>query len=46
MGGLGPNHYSFMGAQREVVRIERETGPDVGRRLREEGVELALITPT
>jgi D-proline reductase (dithiol) PrdB len=46
LGGLGPNHYSFMGAQREVVRIERETGPEVGRRLREEGVELALITPT
>lgn len=46
LGGLGPHHYSFMGAQREVVRIERETGPDVGRRLREEGVDLALITPT
>jgi|SRR5262245_17321862 len=46
LGGLGANHYSFMGAQREVVRIERETGPEVGRRLREEGVELALITPT
>jgi D-proline reductase (dithiol) PrdB len=46
LGGLGPNHYSFMGAQREVVRIERETGPEVGRRLREEGVDLALITPT
>lgn len=46
LGGLGPNHYSFMGAQREVVRIERETGPEVGCRLREEGVELALVTPT
>jgi D-proline reductase (dithiol) PrdB len=46
LGGLGPHHYSFMGAQREVVRIEQETGPDVGRRLRDEGVELALITPT
>jgi D-proline reductase (dithiol) PrdB len=46
LGGLGPNHYSFRGAQRKVVRIERETGPEVGRRLREEGVELALITPT
>ncbi len=46
LGGMGPSHYSFMGAQREVVRIERETGPEVGRRLREEGVDLALITPT
>lgn len=46
LGAVGPNHYSFMGAQREVVRIERETGPEVGRRLRDEGVNLALITPT
>ena len=46
LGGLGPQHYSFMGAQREVGRIERETGPEVGRRLRDEGVDLAFITPT
>lgn len=46
LGGLAPNDYSFMGAQRELVRIERETGPEVARRLREEGVDLALITPT
>lgn len=46
LGGLGPHHYSFMGAQREVGRIERETGPEVGRRLRDEGVDLAFITPT
>jgi D-proline reductase (dithiol) PrdB len=46
LGGLGPNHYSFMGAQRDLLRIERETGPEVGRRLREEGVDVALITPT
>jgi D-proline reductase (dithiol) PrdB len=46
LGGLGPNHYSFMGAQRELGRIERETGPEVGRRLRDEGVDLAFITPT
>jgi D-proline reductase (dithiol) PrdB len=46
LGGAAPNHYSFMGAQRELGRLERETGPEVGRRLRDEGVELALITPT
>ena len=46
LGGLGPNHYSFMGAQRDTVRIEGETGPEVGRRLREEGADVALITPT
>jgi D-proline reductase (dithiol) PrdB len=46
LGGLAPRHYSFMGAQREVRRIDEETGPEVGRRLRDEGAEVALITPT
>jgi D-proline reductase (dithiol) PrdB len=46
LGGLAPRHDSFMGAQRDVVRIERETGREVGRRLREEGADVALITPT
>jgi D-proline reductase (dithiol) PrdB len=46
LGGLGPSHYSFMGAQREVARIESQTGPEVARRLADEGVDLALITPT
>ncbi len=46
LGGLAPHNYSFMGAQREVTRIETETGPEVGRRLWEEGVDVALITPT
>ena len=31
---------------RDLKRIEQETGPEVGRRLREEGVEAALVTPT
>jgi D-proline reductase (dithiol) PrdB len=46
LGGLAASHYSFMGAQRELTRIDGETGPEVGRRLREEGVDLAFITPT
>jgi D-proline reductase (dithiol) PrdB len=46
LGGLGPNHYSFMGALRDVARLESEAGPEVGRRLRDEGVDAALITPT
>lgn len=46
LGGLGPRHYSFMGAQRDAGRIARETGPECGRRLREEGVDVALVTPT
>ena len=46
LGGTGPHHYSFMGAQRDLKRIQEETGPEVGRRLRDEGVAIALITPT
>jgi D-proline reductase (dithiol) PrdB len=46
LAGLAPNHYSFMGAQRDLARIQGETGPEVGRRLRDEGVDAALITPT
>ena len=46
LGGLGPNHYSFMGALRDPACIGGETGPEVGGRLRAEGVDIALITPT
>jgi D-proline reductase (dithiol) PrdB len=46
LGGAASHHYSFMGAQRDLRRIQGETGPEVGRRLRDEGVEVALITPT
>ena len=46
LGGLAPHHYSFMGALREASRIEAETGPEVGRRLRDEGADVAFITPT
>ena len=46
LGGVAPSHYSFMGAQRDLTRTERETGPEVGRRLRDEGVDAVFITPT
>jgi len=46
LGGLAPNNYSFMGAQRDVGRIEGETGPEAARRLRAEGVDVAFLTPT
>ena len=46
LGGLAPNGYSFMGALRDAPRVESETGPEVGRRLVEEGVDAALVTPT
>ncbi len=46
MRDINMSHYSFMGAQREVVRIESQTGPEVARRLVADGVDAALITPT
>ena len=46
LAGLGPNGYSFMGALRDAPRVASETGPEVGRRLAEEGVDAALVTPT
>lgn len=46
LGRLGPNCYSFMGAQRDWARIELETAPVVAARLREEGVDAVLLTPT
>jgi D-proline reductase (dithiol) PrdB len=46
LGGLAPSAISFMGALRNTDRVGRETGPEVGRRLRAEGADVALITPT
>ena len=43
---LAPNHYSFMGALRETTKLENETGPEIARRLTDEGADVALITPT
>ena len=46
LGGVAPNCYSFMGALRDASRVESETGPEAARRLRDEGADLAFITPT
>ena len=43
---LASNNYSFMGALRETAKLETETGPEIARRLIDEGTEVALLTPT
>ena len=43
---LGPNCYSFMGAQRDWRRIEDESAPEVAQRLIDEAVDVILLTPT
>ena len=46
VGGLAPNGYSFMGALRDMRRIQEETGPEVAQRLKDEGAEVVFLTPT
>lgn len=46
LGQLGPNCYSFMGAQRDATPIEITTAPEVAQRLLAERVDVALLTPT
>ena len=46
VGGLAPNGYSFMGALRDVTKVTNETGPEVAGRLRADGADVAVLTPT
>jgi D-proline reductase (dithiol) PrdB len=47
IGSLSPTYFSFMGAQRPPYdRLLQETGPEVARRLRADGVEVVFLTGT
>ncbi len=46
IGSVSANYYSFMGALRDPGRVIEETGPEVARRLQDEGVAVVLLTPT
>ena len=46
IGSLDDRFYSFLGAQRNPRHIVEATGPEVGERLKEEGVDIVLLTPT
>ena len=46
IGSLSENYYSFMGALTDVTGIIEESGPEVARRLKAEGAEVVLLTPT
>ena len=47
IGRLQERHYSFMGHidGRHVATLVEKTGPDVARRLKEEGADVVLLTP-
>jgi D-proline reductase (dithiol) PrdB len=46
VGSLGPNVYAFMGAQRPPYDAIEANAAQVGERLRNEGVDVVLLTPT
>jgi D-proline reductase (dithiol) PrdB len=46
LGGLADTHFSLMGYQLDSTEWQRRTVPEVSRRLREQQVDVALITPT
>jgi D-proline reductase (dithiol) PrdB len=48
IGSLAPSHYSFMGFQGYPANTDAwrdRYGPEVARRMKEEGVNAALLTP-
>ena len=45
IGALAPGHYSFMGYQPDSSEWENRYAPEVARRMKDEGVEAALLTP-
>ena len=43
---LAPRGYSFMGALRDVTKLTNEAAPDVAQRLKADGADVAILTPT
>ena len=46
IGSLADDYYSFMGALRDAAKVYSETGPEVARKMQDDGVEVVLLTPT
>ena len=45
IGAVSENYYSFMGALRDMRRVVDNTGPEVARRLKDEGTDIVLLAP-
>jgi D-proline reductase (dithiol) PrdB len=47
IGGVAPRHFSFMGhiAGRHIETLVNWTGPEVAKRLKEDGVDAVFLTP-
>jgi len=46
IGSLADNYYSFMGAVRDVTGFIGKYGPDVAAKLKQDKVDVVLLTPT
>ena len=46
IGSVSDSYYSFMGALRDAGPLVENTGPEVARLLKAEGVEVVFLTPT
>jgi D-proline reductase (dithiol) PrdB len=45
VGSASPNHYGLAGFIPEAHHLLEETGPELARRLREDGAEAVILTP-
>lgn len=45
VGSLAPTHYSFMGYQGDLTEWRERYAPEVARRMLDEGVDAAFLTP-
>jgi D-proline reductase (dithiol) PrdB len=46
IGGVAAHHYAFAGNQDEMVsKVRLDTGPQAAKLLKEEGVDVVLLTP-
>jgi D-proline reductase (dithiol) PrdB len=46
IGSFGPRFFSFMGAQKDLVTIAATSAPEVASLLRDDGVDVVLLTPS
>lgn len=46
IGAVAPRHFAFAGNQDDsVTRVRLDSGPQVARKLRDDGVDVVLLTP-
>ena len=46
IGSLANNYYSFMGAVRDVTGFIDKYGPEVAAKLKQDEVDVVVLTPT